>query len=67
MLPELKFDDAYIDDMLNRLQTETGYVWDLTPSKVLSQISPGGTSCGFSLGDATGFVYGGPAWPGAGG
>jgi hypothetical protein len=58
-LTGFKFVDAYIDDILNSLTTITGYVWDITPGKVLSAISPGSVSCGFSLTDGGGSIYGG--------
>lgn len=58
-LTGFKLVDAYIDDILNSLTTITGYVWDITPGKVLSMISPGSVSCGFSLTDGGGSIYGG--------
>jgi hypothetical protein len=58
-LTGFKFDDAYIDDILNSLQTITGYVWDITPGKVLSMIAPASVSCGFSLTDGGGGIFGG--------
>ncbi len=54
-----QFEDAYIDDILNSLTTITGWVWDITPLKVLSMIAPGSVSCGFSLTDSGGGIYGG--------
>jgi hypothetical protein len=53
------FVDAYIDDILNSLTTITGWVWDITPAKVISMISPGSVSCGFSLTDGGGNIFGG--------
>jgi hypothetical protein len=58
-LTGFKFVDAYIDDILNSLTTITGWIWDITPAKVLSMISPGSVSCGFSLTDGGGSLYGG--------
>jgi hypothetical protein len=58
-LVNVKFADAYTDDILNTLTAETGWVWDITPGKVLSMISPGSVSCGFSLTDGGGGVFGG--------
>jgi hypothetical protein len=58
-LTGFKFADAYIDDILNSLTTITGYVWDITPGKVLSMVAPGTVSCGFSLTDGGGSIYGG--------
>jgi hypothetical protein len=58
-LTGFKFVDAYIDDILNSLTTITGYVWDITPGKVLSMVAPGTVSCGFSLTDGGGSIYGG--------
>lgn len=53
------FVDAYIDDLLNSLTDITGWIWDITPAKVLSMISPGSVSCGFSVTDGGGGIYGG--------
>ncbi len=58
-LTGFQFVDAYIDDILNSLQTITGYVWDITPGKVLSMIAPASVSCGFTLTDGGGGIYGG--------
>jgi hypothetical protein len=58
-LTGFKFIDAYIDDILNSLTTITGWPWDITPAGVLSMIAPASVSCGFSLTDGGGNLFGG--------
>jgi hypothetical protein len=58
-LTGFKFEDAYIDDILNSLTTITGWPWDITPAGVLLMIAPASVSCGFSLTDGGGNLFGG--------
>lgn len=56
---DMVFQDAFIDDILNKVQTETGHIWDLTTGLVLSQIAAGSVASGLTLSDNAGEVLGG--------
>ncbi len=50
--------DVYIDELLNRLQTLTGYVWRINAANQLRALPPGSTSSGVTLSDSTPSVQG---------
>lgn len=53
---ELVFVDIKVIDILNQLQTLTGYVWTITAAGVLAMSPAGTVSSGLAFGDATGNV-----------
>jgi hypothetical protein len=51
-------EDAYVDEVLNQLQTLTGWIWRIDASNQLRMIPPAATSSGLVLDDASAAVIG---------
>lgn len=61
-LNSVAFDDASGTDILNMLQSISGYPWRLSTAKVLRMVQPGSEASGITLSDSVGTVVAGVTW-----